>query len=104
EVVMHSSTLPPLPAGGAMKERATMGDATNIRISRRHLLRTAGLTTGAAAVGLTTREVALAEVQSQPPRETGFINGHVEANGRTMNYVIYVPRDYVPEQSWPVIL
>jgi predicted peptidase len=36
--------------------------------------------------------------------ETGFINGQVTANGKTMVYVVYVPRDYSPAKQWPVIL
>jgi predicted peptidase len=36
--------------------------------------------------------------------ETGFINGKVEANGKTMLYVVYIPRDYSPDKQWPVIL
>jgi len=36
--------------------------------------------------------------------ETGFINGVVQANGKTMPYVVYVPRNYTPEKQWPVIL
>jgi predicted peptidase len=36
--------------------------------------------------------------------ETGFINATVEADGQTMPYVIYVPRDYTTKQRWPVIL
>ncbi len=42
--------------------------------------------------------------QSAMPVETGFINGQVTANGRTMLYVVYVPRGYTPEKQWPVIL
>jgi predicted peptidase len=36
--------------------------------------------------------------------ETGFINGQVTANGKTMLYVVYVPRNFAPEKKWPVIL
>jgi predicted peptidase len=36
--------------------------------------------------------------------ETGFINGRVEAGGRSMPYVASVPRSYSPDQSWPGIL
>ena len=43
---------------------------------------------------------------AQPPApcDTGFLNGKVEANGRTMLYVVYVPREYTPDNRWPVIL
>jgi predicted peptidase len=36
--------------------------------------------------------------------ETGFINGKVQANGKALLYVVYVPRDYSPDKQWPVIL
>ena len=42
--------------------------------------------------------------QSPAPVETGFINGQVTANGKTMVYVVYVPRNYAPDKQWPVIL
>jgi predicted peptidase len=42
--------------------------------------------------------------QSPAPVETGFINGQVTANGKTMLYVVYVPRNYTPDKQWPVIL
>jgi predicted peptidase len=46
----------------------------------------------------------LAATSAQTPVETGFLNGTAEVNGRKMPYVVYVPRDYVPEKQWPVIL
>jgi predicted peptidase len=36
--------------------------------------------------------------------ETGFINRTVEEAGKTMPYVVYVPRDYTDRKRWPVIL
>jgi predicted peptidase len=38
------------------------------------------------------------------PRDTGFINGTAELNGRKMLYVVYVPRNYSPDKQWPVVL
>src|SRR5437660_1644862 len=45
-----------------------------------------------------------AGAQSPAPLATGFINGKVEAGGTSMRYIVYVPRSFVPEKSWPVIL
>src|SRR5207245_2877763 len=52
------------------------------------------------------RHVALPLVAAETPApvETGFLNGQVTANGKTMAYAVYVPRDYAPEKQWPVIL
>jgi predicted peptidase len=36
--------------------------------------------------------------------ETGFLDRTVTAGGRTYPYVVYVPRNYDPSRSWPVIL
>jgi predicted peptidase len=36
--------------------------------------------------------------------ETGFINAKVEADGKSMPYVVWVPRSYTDRQEWPVIL
>src|SRR5438874_450812 len=36
--------------------------------------------------------------------ETGFLNKQVEAGGRSLLYVVYVPRDYTAKKPWPVIL
>ena len=62
--------------------------------------------TALAVLGLTllARPVA---AQSPAPGDTGFLHGKVEAveaNGTTMLYVVYVPRDYTPDKQWPVIL
>jgi predicted peptidase len=63
-----------------------------------------GLTLLAALI--VARHVAPPPVaaQSPAPVETGFLNGQVTANGKTMVYSVYVPRDYAPEKQWPVIL
>jgi predicted peptidase len=45
-----------------------------------------------------------AAAQSPAPVETGFINAQVTDGVRKMVYVVYVPRDYVPDKQWPVIL
>jgi predicted peptidase len=76
-----------------------MGDRT----SRSRLLGVAGLAAGALAVRLTTW-IAAPPVAAQDPVPTGFLNGQVKANGRTMVYVVYVPRNYVAEKQGPVIL
>jgi predicted peptidase len=82
-----------------------MGDTRGAGISRRKLLKTAGLTTGAAVTGLLALDAApLVAADSPGPLETGFINGKVEANGKSLLYDVYVPRDYSPDKSWPVIL
>ncbi|MFN0104671.1 MAG: prolyl oligopeptidase family serine peptidase [Bryobacteraceae bacterium] len=36
--------------------------------------------------------------------ETGFLDRAVEVNGEKRLYQVYVPREYSPERSWPVIL
>jgi hypothetical protein len=53
--------------------------------------------TALAVLGITllARPVA---AQSPAPCDTGFPNGKVESNGRTMLYVVYVPRDYTPNK------
>jgi predicted peptidase len=38
------------------------------------------------------------------PVETGFINATVRLGENSLNYVVYVPRDYAPERAWPVVL
>lgn len=37
-------------------------------------------------------------------RPTGFLDRTVEAGGKSIPYVLYVPRNYTPEKKWPVIL
>lgn len=37
-------------------------------------------------------------------KPTGFLDRTVEADGKSIPYVLYVPRDYTPEKKWPVIL
>lgn len=39
-----------------------------------------------------------------PPPETGFLDRSLAFEGRTWPYQVYVPRDYDPSRSWPVIL
>jgi predicted peptidase len=39
-----------------------------------------------------------------PAVETGFIDAIVHAGDMAMPYVVYVPRNYTPDQKWPVIL
>jgi predicted peptidase len=46
----------------------------------------------------------LRTASGQAALDTGFINGTVEAGGRSMPYVVYVPRSYSEAQQWPVIL
>lgn len=60
---------------------------------RRFLL--LALAAGAALLG---RPAAAA------PGPTGFLNRTVEAAGKSIPYVLYVPRDYTPDKKWPVIL
>ena len=36
--------------------------------------------------------------------ETGFLDGSVEIDGLSYPYQVYVPRDYDPDEPWPVIL
>lgn len=36
--------------------------------------------------------------------ETGFLNAVARMGDQSMPYVVYVPRDYVAEKQWPVIL
>jgi predicted peptidase len=36
--------------------------------------------------------------------ETGFLNRTVKADGQSMPYVVYVPRDYSAKKRWPVVL
>jgi predicted peptidase len=57
-------------------------------------------------LGLRTALVAPPPVGAQSPAAvvTGFIDGQVTANGATMGYVVYVPRNYTPDKPWPVIL
>ena len=35
---------------------------------------------------------------------TGFINATIQDRGRSLRYVVYVPRDYSRKKQWPVIL
>lgn len=35
---------------------------------------------------------------------TGFINKTIAVDGHKRNYVVYVPRDYTPAKSWPLIV
>jgi predicted peptidase len=39
-----------------------------------------------------------------PATETGFIDAIAHAGDMAMPYVVYVPRNYTPDQKWPVIL
>ncbi len=39
-----------------------------------------------------------------PNRETGFLNRRVRINGTEYPYSVYVPRDFDPARSWPIIL
>lgn len=34
----------------------------------------------------------------------GFLFESIEAQGRTYDYAVYVPRDYTPDKAWPLIL
>jgi predicted peptidase len=82
-----------------------MGIRSGERRNRRTLLKSAGTMTGAVVILLTTLTAAPpVAAQAAGPVETGFLNGQVTANSRTMRYVVYVPRDYAPEKQWPVIL
>lgn len=38
------------------------------------------------------------------PHETGFLDRTIEVGAHTYRYVVYVPRDFDPAQSWPVVL
>jgi predicted peptidase len=46
----------------------------------------------------------VAESRSSPCQETGFLNRSVTIDGAEYRYQVYVPRDYGPTVSWPVIL
>jgi predicted peptidase len=39
-----------------------------------------------------------------PNRETGFLNRTVRVNGTEYPYCVYVPRDFDPTRTWPVVL
>jgi predicted peptidase len=82
-----------------------MENRSSKRMNRRTLPKWAGIMTSVVAAGLTAL-VATSPVAAQAaaPVETGFLNGQVTTNGKTMRYVVYVPRNYVPEKEWPVIL
>jgi predicted peptidase len=47
--------------------------------------------------------IAKADVGAQR-RETGFLNREVEVDSKAFRYQVYVPREYAPEKTWPVIL
>ncbi len=47
---------------------------------------------------------ALPGMSAEKHRETGFLDRTVTVDGKTHRYVVYVPRDYTPDQKWPVIL
>jgi predicted peptidase len=53
---------------------------------------------------LTLAPLALAAPVHAAAAPTGFLNRTVEADGKSIPYVLYVPRDYSPEKRWPVIL
>ena len=42
--------------------------------------------------------------RSMASHETGFLNRSVTLGGARYPYVVYVPRDYDPSRSWPVVL
>jgi predicted peptidase len=46
----------------------------------------------------------LAGARSAAAVETGFLNRKVEAGGKSLLYVVYLPRDYTNKKLWPVIL
>jgi predicted peptidase len=48
--------------------------------------------------------IALCRIPSAAAVETGFINATVEADGKSIPYVVWVPRNYTEKQEWPVIL
>lgn len=63
-----------------------------IRMNRRHLL----------FLALAPVLAALPARSASAP--TGFLNRTVEAGGKSIPYVVYVPRDYTPDKKWPVVL
>lgn len=42
--------------------------------------------------------------EEKPPVATGFLFKSVKIDDATYDYCVYVPPEYTPEQSWPVIL
>jgi predicted peptidase len=81
-----------------------MENAPGARMNRHHLLKAATIIAAVAVGRMTLLTAPPIAAQSTIPVETGFINRQVTANGKTMVYVVYVPRNYQPEKQWPVIL
>jgi predicted peptidase len=46
----------------------------------------------------------LAQPAMPPPPDQGFLLRSLEHEGRSLPYVVYVPREWTPERSWPAIL
>jgi len=55
---------------------------------------------------IVTLALAMAAVSSatMTPTERGFLIRSIEVDGSTRPYSVYVPRDWNPSKSWPVIL
>jgi len=47
---------------------------------------------------------ALSDAAWAAPPDTGFINRSVETDGTEYRYQVYIPREYVDSEEWPVIL
>jgi predicted peptidase len=60
--------------------------------------RRAFLILAACAASLTSLSARAADTP------TGFLNRVIEADGKSIPYVVYVPKDFSPEKKWPVIL
>ena len=48
--------------------------------------------------------VLLASCATMPAPQTGFLNREIISDGRTYRYVVYVPPDFDPAESLPVLL
>ena len=59
----------------------------------------ASLIAGCHGAKTTDREKSMA-----PEIETGFVPKAIEFEGKTYRYAVWVPEDYTPDESWPVVL
>lgn len=48
--------------------------------------------------------LAAASPARSAPTPTGFLNRTAEGEGKSLPYVVYVPKDYSADKQWPVVL
>jgi predicted peptidase len=55
-------------------------------------------------LGASAAILAVGSLSAAQTIETGFLNRSVSVDGTSYAYQVYVPREYTPSRSWPVIL